>query len=127
MNQINKGMIHYKDEVSRSAAYPSFPPPINDGQESSSSSPSSSSLKLRWELQLKGGGTTPFCRGADGRAVLRSSVLITFIFNFYLFIQFVYSLIRFYISFYFIVFFYHSFILLYRIHSFLNFFLIFQV
>lgn len=28
----------------------------------------------RWELQLKGGGTTPFCRGADGRAVLRSSV-----------------------------------------------------
>eukprot|EP00164_Ancoracysta_twista_P005124 GFYU01006986.1.p1 GENE.GFYU01006986.1~~GFYU01006986.1.p1 ORF type:complete len:667 (-),score=146.77 GFYU01006986.1:111-2111(-) len=28
----------------------------------------------RWELQLKGGGTTPFCRGADGRAVLRSSI-----------------------------------------------------
>jgi len=28
----------------------------------------------RWELQLKGGGTTPFCRGADGRAVFRSSV-----------------------------------------------------
>lgn len=28
----------------------------------------------RWELQLKGGGQTPFCRGADGRAVLRSSV-----------------------------------------------------
>ncbi|KAJ1458459.1 hypothetical protein M885DRAFT_436402 [Pelagophyceae sp. CCMP2097] len=28
----------------------------------------------RWELQLKGAGTTPFCRGADGRAVLRSSV-----------------------------------------------------
>lgn len=26
------------------------------------------------ELQLKGGGTTPFCRGADGRAVLRSSI-----------------------------------------------------
>jgi serine/tyrosine/threonine adenylyltransferase len=26
------------------------------------------------ELQLKGGGTTPFCRGADGKAVLRSSV-----------------------------------------------------
>ena len=22
-----------------------------------------------WEMQLKGGGTTPFCRGADGRAV----------------------------------------------------------
>ena len=28
----------------------------------------------RWELQLKGAGTTPFCRGSDGRAVLRSSV-----------------------------------------------------
>jgi uncharacterized protein YdiU (UPF0061 family) len=28
----------------------------------------------RWEMQLKGGGMTPFCRGADGRAVLRSSV-----------------------------------------------------
>jgi len=29
---------------------------------------------LRWEMQLKGGGRTPYCRGADGRAVLRSSV-----------------------------------------------------
>src|SRR5574344_540145 len=28
----------------------------------------------RWEFQLKGGGKTPYCRGADGRAVLRSSV-----------------------------------------------------
>ncbi|MCT0214767.1 YdiU family protein [Synechococcus sp. CS-1330] len=28
----------------------------------------------RWELQIKGGGPTPYCRGADGRAVLRSSV-----------------------------------------------------
>jgi uncharacterized protein YdiU (UPF0061 family) len=28
----------------------------------------------RWELQLKGAGPTPYCRGADGRAVLRSSV-----------------------------------------------------
>jgi uncharacterized protein YdiU (UPF0061 family) len=27
-----------------------------------------------WEMQLKGGGATPYCRGADGRAVLRSSV-----------------------------------------------------
>ena len=25
-------------------------------------------------MQLKGGGRTPYCRGADGRAVLRSSV-----------------------------------------------------
>ena len=28
----------------------------------------------RWEMQLKGGGPTPYCRGADGRAVLRSSL-----------------------------------------------------
>jgi uncharacterized protein YdiU (UPF0061 family) len=28
----------------------------------------------RWELQLKGAGTTPYSRGADGRAVLRSSI-----------------------------------------------------
>lgn len=28
----------------------------------------------RWEMQLKGGGRTPYCRGADGRSVLRSSV-----------------------------------------------------
>ena len=27
-----------------------------------------------YELQLKGAGQTPFCRGADGRAVLRSSI-----------------------------------------------------
>jgi uncharacterized protein YdiU (UPF0061 family) len=28
----------------------------------------------RYEMQLKGGGRTPYCRGADGRAVLRSSI-----------------------------------------------------
>ena len=28
----------------------------------------------RWEMQLKGGGPTPYCRGSDGRAVLRSSI-----------------------------------------------------
>ncbi|MCB1560391.1 MAG: YdiU family protein [Xanthomonadales bacterium] len=28
----------------------------------------------RWELQLKGAGRTPYSRGADGRAVLRSSL-----------------------------------------------------
>jgi uncharacterized protein YdiU (UPF0061 family) len=28
----------------------------------------------RWEMQLKGGGRTPYCRGADGRSVLRSSI-----------------------------------------------------
>lgn len=30
--------------------------------------------KKRYEMQLKGAGRTPYCRGADGRAVLRSSV-----------------------------------------------------
>ena len=30
--------------------------------------------KSRWEFQLKGAGRTPYCRGGDGRAVLRSSV-----------------------------------------------------
>jgi uncharacterized protein YdiU (UPF0061 family) len=38
------------------------------------SNPSGRHPPPRMELQLKGGGTTPFCRGADGRAVLRSSV-----------------------------------------------------
>ena len=28
----------------------------------------------RWEMQLKGSGRTPYSRGADGRAVLRSSI-----------------------------------------------------
>lgn len=28
----------------------------------------------RWEIQLKGAGPTPYSRGADGRAVLRSSI-----------------------------------------------------
>jgi hypothetical protein len=28
----------------------------------------------KWEMQLKGGGRTPYCRGGDGRAVLRSSI-----------------------------------------------------
>ncbi|PRP85228.1 hypothetical protein PROFUN_06998 [Planoprotostelium fungivorum] len=28
----------------------------------------------RWEIQLKGAGTTPYSRSADGRAVLRSSI-----------------------------------------------------
>eukprot|EP00591_Stephanopyxis_turris_P009892 CAMPEP_0195517930 /NCGR_PEP_ID=MMETSP0794_2-20130614/11827_1 /TAXON_ID=515487 /ORGANISM="Stephanopyxis turris, Strain CCMP 815" /LENGTH=597 /DNA_ID=CAMNT_0040646811 /DNA_START=537 /DNA_END=2330 /DNA_ORIENTATION=- len=36
----------------------------DDGESSSS----------RYEMQLKGAGPTPFCRGADGRAVLRSSI-----------------------------------------------------
>jgi uncharacterized protein YdiU (UPF0061 family) len=31
-------------------------------------------IKTRYELQLKGSGRTPFSRGFDGRAVLRSSI-----------------------------------------------------
>lgn len=29
---------------------------------------------ILWDIHLKGAGPTPFCRGADGRAVLRSSI-----------------------------------------------------
>eukprot|EP01104_Vermistella_antarctica_P001188 TRINITY_DN11245_c0_g1_i1.p1 TRINITY_DN11245_c0_g1~~TRINITY_DN11245_c0_g1_i1.p1 ORF type:complete len:506 (+),score=100.34 TRINITY_DN11245_c0_g1_i1:138-1655(+) len=35
---------------------------------------SNNDVPRRWELQLKGAGTTPFHRGGDGRAVLRSSI-----------------------------------------------------
>jgi hypothetical protein len=47
-----------------------------NGDEDSSSSHESLYPKhaARYELQLKGAGQTPFCRGADGRAVLRSSI-----------------------------------------------------
>ena len=43
-------------------------------EEEKTTSSSNYRLPPRMELQLKGGGTTPFCRGADGSAVLRSSV-----------------------------------------------------
>jgi len=43
----------------------------NGGEEHVSKYPQYAS---RYELQLKGAGQTPFCRGADGRAVLRSSI-----------------------------------------------------
>ena len=43
----------------------------NDEHPLESQYPKSAS---RYELQLKGAGQTPFCRGADGRAVLRSSI-----------------------------------------------------
>ena len=43
--------------------------PSEDGSPGSTGEP-----RQRWELQLKGSGTTPFSRGGDGRAVLRSSV-----------------------------------------------------
>ena len=38
------------------------------------SSATKQTTELRYEFQLKGGGPTPFCRGGDGRAVLRSSI-----------------------------------------------------
>ena len=63
------------------------PSPTSTSSDSSSSSdkghsdPSDDSNKkprryndMRYELQLKGSGRSPFSRGFDGRAVLRSSV-----------------------------------------------------
>lgn len=44
---------------------------VNESKDIPSERPTSG---RRWEMQLKGAGKTPFCRGADGRAVLRSSV-----------------------------------------------------
>ncbi|CAE6406608.1 unnamed protein product [Rhizoctonia solani] len=38
------------------------------------STPHPSDPSTTWEIQLKGGGRTPFSRGADGLAVLRSSI-----------------------------------------------------
>jgi len=51
-------------------------PPENGGGGPSSAVPPTTTgePRQRWELQLKGSGTTPFSRGGDGRAVLRSSV-----------------------------------------------------
>lgn len=42
--------------------------------DSSTVDSADSGKHLRMELQLKGSGRTPFARGGDGRAVLRSSV-----------------------------------------------------
>jgi len=36
--------------------------------------PDAARSSMKWELQLKGSGKTPFSRGGDGRAVLRSSI-----------------------------------------------------
>ena len=47
---------------------------IGEVQNNSSISSSSNNNNNAYELQLKGAGKTPFHRGADGRAVLRSSV-----------------------------------------------------
>ena len=45
-----------------------------DGRAISIGEICNSDTNARFEFQLKGAGTTPFCRGGDGRAVLRSSV-----------------------------------------------------
>ncbi len=46
-----------------------------DGGEGGDGAPAAGRRQQRrWEFQLKGSGTTPFSRNADGRAVLRSSV-----------------------------------------------------
>jgi len=47
---------------------------ISIGEVLSPSDLSHDGLPQRYELQLKGAGPTPFCRGADGRAVYRSSI-----------------------------------------------------
>jgi|GEM_PF-33852 len=49
-------------------------PPLPEGEEYGSSLRGFHGKGHRWEFQLKGGGTTPYCRGGDGRAVLRSSI-----------------------------------------------------
>jgi uncharacterized protein YdiU (UPF0061 family) len=75
----------YGDGRAISVGEVSLPPPVPptpaDGSSSSSSSgggggggPPGSPAYSRLEFQLKGAGTTPFCRGGDGRAVLRSRV-----------------------------------------------------
>jgi len=48
--------------------------PFNNSDEDSSNESLYPKHAARYELQLKGAGQTPFCRGADGRAVLRSSI-----------------------------------------------------
>mmetsp|Transcript_32756 Transcript_32756/g.79293 ORF Transcript_32756/g.79293 Transcript_32756/m.79293 type:complete len:870 (-) Transcript_32756:471-3080(-) len=50
--------------------------PREDGDATTTAGTASSypHAASRYELQLKGAGQTPFCRGADGRAVLRSSI-----------------------------------------------------
>mmetsp|Transcript_9876 Transcript_9876/g.14353 ORF Transcript_9876/g.14353 Transcript_9876/m.14353 type:complete len:736 (-) Transcript_9876:398-2605(-) len=45
-----------------------------DGRAMSIGEVNNADTTSRYELQLKGAGPTPFCRGADGRAVLRSSI-----------------------------------------------------
>ncbi len=44
------------------------------GDDYADDSDNSNVSPQRWELQLKGSGRTPFSRGFDGRAVLRSSL-----------------------------------------------------
>jgi uncharacterized protein YdiU (UPF0061 family) len=50
------------------------PPHKNDANANANNGASASTIPTTWEMQLKGAGRTPFCRGADGRAVLRSSI-----------------------------------------------------
>lgn len=44
------------------------------GEVRTHQTPADGDLTQKWDLHLKGAGTTPFSRGADGRAVLRSSI-----------------------------------------------------
>ena len=47
---------------------------ISIGEVQTTANPTNDEFPQRYELQLKGAGPTVFCRGADGRAVYRSSV-----------------------------------------------------
>ena len=47
---------------------------LGDGRAISLFESTNPSTKIRYEIQLKGAGTTPYSRFADGKAVLRSSI-----------------------------------------------------
>lgn len=67
----------FADAVPSTAAAPSGPDTLTAAAPTDgpgNAPPTPAQLTRRWELQWKGGGPTPFCRGADGRAVVRSSI-----------------------------------------------------
>ncbi len=47
---------------------------VRNARDGSGGGSGGGSCEKKWDLHLKGAGTTPFSRGADGRAVLRSSI-----------------------------------------------------
>ena len=69
-NQINPMVVH-GDPKGTSALADN---PFLGGGVGAEEEEDAETASRRWEMQLKGAGQTPFCRGADGRAVLRSSI-----------------------------------------------------